>query len=138
MSSRGGEGGVTGTARTAFKRFLALVNESGASSWQLLQNCYPGNAANIQGIPLALALTRDFAPSYKGGGIPGAPAENTALSGAVCRVHGGGFAGSIQAYIPSTLFPAYKTMMEKVFGAAAVTPLFMRSHINHTVNKGII
>jgi galactokinase len=47
------------------------------------------------------------------------------LQGA-CRVHGGGFAGTIQAYIPLNALAAYKQNMEGVFGAGALTVLRIR------------
>jgi galactokinase len=93
-----------------FSRFLTLVNESGDSSWELLQNVFAPRKPREQGIALALTLTRDF----------------IAGNGA-CRVHGGGFAGTIQAYIPLNAVPAYRDIMEAVFGPGAVTELRIRS-----------
>jgi galactokinase len=93
----------------ALSRFLALVNESGNSSWELLQNIFAPHKPREQGIALALAVTRDF---IGGNGA--------------CRVHGGGFAGTIQAYIPLNAVPAYRTTMEAVFGPGAVTELRIR------------
>ena len=60
--------------------YLALVKESGSSSFRFLQNVYTNSNPAEQGISLALALTERM--------------------GIVCRVHGGGFAGTIQAYVP--------------------------------------
>ncbi|MDR3334012.1 MAG: galactokinase [Treponema sp.] len=94
----------------AMQRYLTLVNQSGDSSWELLQNSYPPHNTREQGISLALALTRDF---LHGEGA--------------CRVHGGGFAGTIQAYIPQVHFAAYQERMDAVFGNAAVTALRIRS-----------
>jgi galactokinase len=91
------------------QRYLTLVNQSGDSSWELLQNLYPPHNPREQGISLALALTRDF---LRGEGA--------------CRVHGGGFAGTIQAYIPQARFAAYQERMDAVFGDAAVTALRIR------------
>ena len=91
-------------------RFFALVNESGSSSWRLLQNIYSTTNTADQGIALALTLTRIFFP-------------NTSAS----RVHGGGFAGTIQAYIPASSLDFYRNEMEAVFGPGAVTPLQIRS-----------
>jgi galactokinase len=92
--------------------FLSLVDQSGDSSWKLLQNVYsPQNPAE-QGVSLALALTRNFL-------------ETETRAGA-CRVHGGGFAGTIQAYIPLDCLDAYRAKMEPVFGAGAVTVLRIR------------
>ena len=91
--------------------YLALVNESGDSSWELLQNVYSTQNVKEQGVAVALALTRDFLRS----GISGA-----------CRVHGGGFAGTIQAYIPVSALENYRTVMNGVFGAGSVTVLQIR------------
>ena len=89
--------------------FLNLVNESGASSWQLLQNIYTTKLPEEQGISLALALTKNFL------GRDGA-----------CRVHGGGFAGTIQSYIPMERIKEYKNLMEGIFGEGAFTVLRIR------------
>ncbi|MDR3303745.1 MAG: galactokinase, partial [Treponema sp.] len=73
----------------ALRDYLTLVTQSGASSWELLQNSYSPNHPRDQGIALALALTRDFLERCPMAERVGA-----------YRVHGGGFAGTIQAYIP--------------------------------------
>jgi galactokinase len=91
-------------------RYLDLVNESGHSSWELLQNIYAPHKLREQGIALALAISRDF----------------IAGNGA-CRVHGGGFAGTIQSYVPLASLPAYRAGMEAVFGPGVVTELRIRS-----------
>jgi galactokinase len=96
----------------AMARFLELVNESGDSSWELLQNMYAPQDPRVQGIAVAVALTREFFRAH--------------VSGGACRVHGGGFAGTIQAYIPAALFDRYRERMETVFGAGAVTALRIR------------
>jgi galactokinase len=94
-------------------RFLSLVNLSGDSSSELLQNIYsPQNPAE-QGVSIALALTRNFM-------------ETEAAGKGACRVHGGGFAGTIQAYIPLDRMAAYRRRMEGVFGSGAVTALRIR------------
>jgi galactokinase len=90
-------------------RYLSLVNESGDSSAQLLQNNYSPRNSREQGISLALALTKSFL------GRQGA-----------CRVHGGGFAGTIQAYLPANYLPGYREEMERVFGPGAVNVLSIR------------
>ncbi len=79
-----------------FQEYLSLVTASGNSSFKFLQNVYTNKNVSEQGISLALALT-----------------EN---AGFVCRVHGGGFAGTIQAYVPKASVGEYKAMIEKVFG----------------------
>ena len=83
-------------------RFLQLVRESGESSWMLLQNCYPPGEKLNQGIPLALALS----------------AQILGKRGA-WRVHGGGFAGTMQAFVPRDLLGEYVKGMERVFGCGA-------------------
>ena len=99
--------------QNAFNRYLNLVNESGDSSWKLLQNVYSPNSPVNQGITTALALTQNFFRKQK-------------LQGA-SRVHGGGFAGTIQVYIPNDALNEYRACMETVFGAGSVTPLQIRS-----------
>jgi galactokinase len=94
--------------------YLTLVNESGDSSWELLQNVYSNRNVKEQGISLALALTRDFLRSEVA--YPGA-----------CRVHGGGFAGTIQAYIPTASLEAYRAIMDGVFGPGSLTELRTRA-----------
>jgi len=97
----------------ALGKYLNLVNESGNSSWKYLQNIYSVQNPQNQGISIALSLTKDFL-------------RNNKLSGA-CRVHGGGFAGTIQAYFPIEVIETYRTCMEAVFGTGSVTPLRIRS-----------
>jgi galactokinase len=96
--------------------YLDLVNESGDSSWELLQNVYSPKNEREQGVTLALALTREFL----GEGKP------CARRPAACRVHGGGFAGTIQAYVPLDALESYKAKTEAVFGGGAVTVLRIR------------
>ena len=119
--------------REAITEYLALVNESGDSSWKLLQNIYSTQNVKEQGISVALALTKSFLENLPGSGEypgaggmkrPGAP--NVSLPGA-CRVHGGGFAGTIQAYIPIAALENYRTLMDGIFGSGSVTILQIRS-----------
>ncbi|MDR2096348.1 MAG: galactokinase [Treponema sp.] len=92
-----------------FDQFLKMVNESGRSSWEILQNIYSPQRPAEQGLSLALTLTRQFLKD-KG----------------ACRVHGGGFAGTIQAYIPLLSYTSYRDTMTAVFGPGCVTPLRIR------------
>ena len=101
--------------RYALNCYLNLVNESGDSSWELLQNVYP--RPDDQGISIALALTRDFFRKQK---------LHHSGNPAACRVHGGGFAGAIQVYIPLDAMDAYRTNIEAVFGPGSLTPLRIR------------
>lgn len=76
-------------------RFLAGVRESGHSSWELLQNIHSDRTPQSQSVSAALALA--------GHALNG--------EGAV-RVHGGGFAGTIQAYVPFAVLPDFVRYME--------------------------
>ena len=82
-----------------FARFLALVNASGLSSSLYLQNTWSVAAPTQQAIPLALAVGRELL-------------EGT---GAI-RVHGGGFAGTIQAFVPHGKLSAFQGGMEALLG----------------------
>ena len=76
--------------------YLAQVTLSGNSSFKFLQNVYTNKNVSEQGISLALAITERF--------------------GATCRVHGGGFAGTVQAYIKNERVDEYKKAIEAIFG----------------------
>lgn len=104
---------VTALTNGELPRYLDLVSASGDSSWELLQNCYTTQEPQVQGITTALAVTRQFL-------------SRRSLQGA-CRVHGGGFAGTIQAYIPTDALGAYTKLIEGIFGAGVATPLSVRS-----------
>jgi galactokinase len=106
-----------GAHSRAIDDYLELVNESGDSSWELLQNVYSPHRPAEQGLSLALALTKRF---LRKGGTAGAKVPGA------CRVHGGGFAGTIQAYIPLNTLESYRAEMEAVFGAGSVTVLRIR------------
>jgi len=98
----------------AFYVFLKLVNQSGESSWRFLQNIFSPNNLAEQGIALALALTKDFL-------------ANKCSNAGACRVHGGGFAGTIQTYIPISALNDYRECIEEIFGKGSLTPLMIRS-----------
>ena len=93
--------------------FLENITASGNSSFKYLQNLYPPKAPSEQGLPLALFLTEKFISEN---GNKGA-----------CRVHGGGFAGTVQAFIPTELKNSYKEYIEKVFGEGSCYVLNIRS-----------
>ena len=92
--------------------FLALVNESGASSFRYLQNVYTTKNVAEQGLSLALALSEDFL--------------KTLDKPSACRVHGGGFAGTIQAFVPIENAESYRDTMDAVFGKGACHILKIR------------
>lgn len=94
-----------------FDEFLTYVNESGNSSWEYLQNCMTTKNPNEQGVTLALAMTREFCDGMK----------------YAARVHGGGFAGTIQTFLPLSKFDEYRAAMENVFGKGCVTKLNIRN-----------
>lgn len=91
------------------KTFLAMLIASGESSWKLLQNlCVPGR--DNQEMPLALEMSRRM---LEGRGA--------------WRIHGGGFAGTILAFVPADMLEEYAASMNAVFGEGAVTPLSVRA-----------
>ncbi|MCL2663945.1 MAG: galactokinase [Oscillospiraceae bacterium] len=79
--------------------FLELVNESGYSSLAYLQNVFSSSDPHNQELTLALALS-----------------EKILTGKGAWRVHGGGFAGTILAFVPNKLKEAYKKQMSNVFG----------------------
>ena len=92
-----------------FDSYLYYVEESGNSSFKYLQNVYPVINVKEQGLSLALAVSEDFL--YGEG---------------VCRVHGGGFAGTIQAYVPKDLTEDYIELIDSIFGPGSATVLAIR------------
>jgi len=84
--------------RNDIETFRQLMNESGNSSFTMLQNVCPTDASE-RGLALALALSQRM---LEGKGA--------------WRVHGGGFAGTIQALVPLNMVAAYQAEMEKAFG----------------------
>jgi galactokinase len=100
---------VAALERNDFKSFLNLVIDSGYSSYMYNQNIYPVNNVKEQGVSLALALS-DLV--LKGEGA--------------WRVHGGGFAGTIQAFVPNKLLDKYVTTLEHIYGPGSCHKLFIR------------
>ncbi len=92
-----------------FDEFLNLVTKSGYSSFMYNQNVYATKNTFEQGVSLALALT-----------------ERILNGKGAFRVHGGGFAGTIQAFVPNELIEKYKTEIEKVFGIGSCYILSIR------------
>ncbi len=92
------------------EHYLDLVRESGQSSYQYLQNVFSPSHPEEQAISLALAMCSQFL------GGDGA-----------YRVHGGGFAGTVQVYVPLALTDAFTSKIENIFGNGSVTPLKIRS-----------
>lgn len=93
-----------------FDTFLRLVKESGRSSWMYLQNITPAGYIEHQDMALALAMC------------------DTLLAGrGAFRVHGGGFAGTVQAFVPTDMLDAFKEGIETVFGKDSCHVLSVRS-----------
>jgi galactokinase len=86
---------------------------SGRSSFCYLQNVYTTKNVSEQGISLALCLAEDIISRANAGGA--------------WRVHGGGFAGTIQAFVPDAALSEFKTTMENVFGEGSCYILKIRS-----------
>lgn len=91
--------------------FLSIIKESGNSSFKWLQNIYANKAASTQPVSITLAFTEDFL------------GEN-----GVCRVHGGGFAGTIQAFVKTEFVPEYKKFIEEILGAGTCHVLTIRKY----------
>ncbi len=93
-----------------FEQFLSLVVASGNSSFEYLQNVYTTKNVEEQGLSLALAVTAGI------------------LDGKGCawRVHGGGFAGTIQAFVKNQYAEEYASLMNAVMGEGAVMMLSVR------------
>lgn len=100
---------VEALQKNDFPSYLALVKASGESSFCFLQNLYPTSNPREQGLSLALAIT-----------------DNILGEQCVARVHGGGFAGTIQAYVPLDKLQTYTKTMESVFGKGSVTAIAIR------------
>jgi galactokinase len=113
---------VEALGKDDFEEFLRLVKESGNSSNRWLQNSYPTHAPAEQGVNLALALTEDYLQKINAD----LPASSLRQAGA-CRVHGGGFAGTIQVFMPNSAIDEYLHQMRSVFGENAVSVLKIRS-----------
>ena len=96
-------------ARGDMDAFLALVKESGRSSWEFLQNITPAGAVREQAMAVALAV-----------------AERALKGRGACRVHGGGFAGTIQAFVPLDSLEAFRAETEGALGAGSCHVLSIR------------
>ena len=92
-----------------FETFLRLVTESGRSSWMYLQNITPAGEIQHQDVAVALAMC-DVLLQGRG----------------AYRVHGGGFAGTVQAFVPMDMLDAFKNGMESVLGVGKCHVLSIR------------
>ena len=94
-----------------FKKFLSLVNASGNSSFKYLQNIYSLNDPNYQPVSIALSFTENFI---------------NRLGEGACRVHGGGFEGTIQVFIPKEAVNKYKKYILNISDNFKVLELSIR------------
>ncbi len=93
-------------AEDNIEKFLENTRASGNSSFKFLQNVYTNHNVNEQGISLALALCEQL--------------------GVTCRVHGGGFAGTVQAFVKLEQKEELKSLIESVFGDGSCMFLSVR------------
>ena len=89
--------------------FLQLVNESGHSSWLYLQNIIPAGAKLHQEMAVALASC-----------------ELLLQGRGACRVHGGGFAGTVQAFVPLDMLETFKSGINRILGEGSCHVLSIR------------
>lgn len=102
---------VSALQKGEVEAFLALVKESGDSSFKYLQNVYSNSDVRHQNVSLALAVS----DMYLG-------------KNGVSRVHGGGFAGTIQAFVKNEAVAGYQKVMDSVFGKYACSVLKIRRY----------
>lgn len=92
-----------------FEKFLDIVRKSGQSSFMYLQNVYAASMPEQQAVSLALAMCDEIL------------GDNGAF-----RVHGGGFAGTVQAFVPNDMVEEFKTKIDAVFGEGMCHVLTIR------------
>lgn len=102
---------VSALENDEFDKFLEMVKASGDSSYKYLQNVYTAKNVQAQNISIALAVS-----------------EKALGSNGVCRVHGGGFAGTIQAFVKNEFVPVYKEAIENIFGKDSCHVLKIRKY----------
>ena len=93
-------------------KFLEYVIKSGNSSYMFLQNVFTTKNVSEQGLSLALCITD----------------STLSGTGAAWRVHGGGFAGTIQAFVPHAYVEAYRSAIDSAFGKGACHVLRIRPY----------
>lgn len=104
--------GVQALKQDDFDTFLDVIRRSGDSSVKLLQNIYSPKDAATQNVMVALAASEYALRGGKG----------------VCRVHGGGFAGTIQAFVLNSAVNEYKAYIEGIFGEGSCHVLKVRPY----------
>ena len=91
--------------------FFATVKASGDSSYKYLQNVYSVKDVHQQNVSLALAVS-----------------EAVLGGNGVCRVHGGGFAGTIQAFVKNEAVKEYQGYMNQIYGAGSCSVFKIRNY----------
>ena len=94
-----------------FQGFLEVIRKSGDSSAKMLQNIYSPKDVHTQNVTVALAAS-----------------EYILQEAGVCRIHGGGFAGTIQAFVKNEAAESYKSYMESIFGDGVCHVLKVRPY----------
>lgn len=94
-----------------FDMFKATIQASGESSYKYLQNVYSNHDVDNQAVSIAIALS-----------------EQILKDQGVCRVHGGGFAGTIQAFVKDEFVETYQAEIEKYFGKGSCHILKVRKY----------
>ena len=100
---------VNALKRGDFAEFLKTVKASGNSSFNYLQNVYTNKDVQNQGVSIGLAVSETILGNH-----------------GVSRVHGGGFAGTIQAFVADDFVENYREMLDSVFGKGACHVLKVR------------
>lgn len=103
------ENAVSALENNDFDAFKQIIIESGHSSYMYNQNVFTPVNPTEQKLSVALCMSEDI---LKGKGA--------------WRVHGGGFAGTIQAFVPNEILDEYKNAMESVFGKGNCHVLIIR------------
>ena len=102
---------VAALKRGDIDAFLTNIQVSGNSSYKFLQNVYSVKNVYQQNVSLALALS-----------------ETILGNNGVCRVHGGGFAGTMQAFVKNEYVKEYQTYMDQIFGKGSCSVLKIRKY----------
>ena len=102
---------VNALEKEDFEGFKSLIKASGDSSFKYLQNVYTNRDVQNQAVSIALAVS-----------------ENVLGNHGVCRVHGGGFAGTIQAFVKNDFVEEYRKALDAVFGEGSCHVLKVRKY----------
>ena len=102
------------------RSFLRAVRASGDSSYKFLQNVYTTHDIGHQNMSIALAVSESVLGLSSG--------DISLMDTGVVRVHGGGFAGTIQAFVPEDKTDTYRTAMDALFGEGSCMVLKIRKY----------